>query len=404
MNKKLLWSARILTGVLFIFSGLIKANDPYGFAYKLDEYFQIFGMSFMEPFTVAASIFICILEVMMGVWLLIGFLPVFNSWALLLLIIFFDFLTGYTALANLAKENPTWLFSKGMAALMNVENGNPELINALSDCGCFGDFIKLKPWQSFFKDVVLSVLIIYVFRNRHRMDSLFNKVISTMISFTTGLVSISFPLICFYTLPYKDFLPYKVGNDLVKEMSIPPGAPTDSFEYRFVYKNIINGEERIFGMNNLPDSTWAFVTTKHKLIRAGYHPPIHDFRVYDAEGAEVTDIITENPGYKMVVVAYQLQKAGADNLRRISKMVANVKKSTRDLQIFLVTGTDLKVAETYRKKFRLDIPFYQMDGTVLKTMIRSNPGVMLLKNAVVLKKWSGYVAPLDTVKIFKYLK
>jgi uncharacterized membrane protein YphA (DoxX/SURF4 family) len=374
MNKKLLWASRVFTGLFFAFSGLIKANDPLGFAYKLDEYFQIFGCGQLEPFSVAISIVICILEVMMGIWLLIGFLPVINAWALLLLIIFFDFLTGYTALANVAKDHPEWLFSKGMASLMNAKDGNPEFINALSDCGCFGDFIKLKPWQSFLKDVVLSVFIIYIFRNRNDIRAPFNKVISAMISFTTGLVSVSFPLICYYTLPYKDFLPYRVGNDLVKEMSIPPGAPSDSFEYRFV------------------------------LIREGYRPAIHDFRVYDNEGTEVTEIFTERKGYKLVVVAYQLEKAGADHLRRVSKIISNVTQSPRAVTMFLVTGTDLAMAEAYLQKYQLTLPAYQMDGTVLKTMMRANPGIMLLKDARILKKWSGNVAPLDTTKIFKYLK
>lgn len=404
MNKKILWFARIFVGVLFIFSGLIKANDPYGFAYKLDEYFQIFHMAWLEPITVGLSIFICILEVMMGVWLLIGFKPVWNAWALLLLIIFFDFLTGYTALANLAKSNPSWAFSKLMATIMGVKDNNPEMINALSDCGCFGDFIKLKPWQSFLKDVVLTILIIVLFKKRREMESIFNPVINAIASFVSAFVSISFPLICFYTLPSKDFLPYKVGNDIVEQMTIPAGAPTDSFEYNFIYKNKTTGEEKIFGMTNLPDSTWEFKDTKHKLIREGYHPPIHDFKVFDKDGNEFTDIITEQDGYKLMVVTTSIVKANTDNMKRISNLINNIKVNHPEIQAFLLTSTNLPEAETYKKTYNLNIPFYGMDGTVLKTMMRSNPGLFLLKKSKILKKWSGYTVPVDTAKVIKYMR
>lgn len=404
MNKKLLWTARILVGALFIFSGLIKANDPYGFAYKLDEYFQIFHLAFFEPYTVGFSITICILEVMMGVWLLIGFKPILNAYALLILIIFFDFLTGYTALANLAKENPDWYYSKGMAWMMQVKDNNPEMINSLSDCGCFGDFIKLKPWQSFLKDVVLTFLIVILFRRKKEMESLLSPVLAAIASFMAAFVSISFPLICFYTLPYKDFLPYKVGNDLVEQMSIPKGAVTDSVEYRFIYKNKITGESQTFGINNIPDSTWEFEKANHKTIREGYHSPIHDFHIFDIEGIEVTDLLTEQEGYKLVIMTTQLAKVNTDNMRRISTLTKKLQAAHPELQIFLLTGTSLTEADAFKKRFQLNIDFFNMDGTVLKTMMRSNPGVYLFNKSKILKKWSGYAMPTDTAKIFKYMK
>ncbi|MBI3234429.1 MAG: DoxX family protein [Bacteroidetes bacterium] len=404
MSKKILWIARILVGALFIFSGLIKANDPFGFAYKLDEYFQIFHMPFFEPYTVGMSIVICILEVMMGVWLLIGFMPVLNAWALLGMIIFFDFLTGYTALANLAKENPSWVFSKGMAWVMGVKDNNPEMINALSDCGCFGDFLKLKPWQSFLKDVVLTILIIIIFRRKNEIEPVFNKALLAIASFMAAFVCISFPLICYYNLPAKDFLPYKIGNDIVEQSTIPAGAPTDSIEYRFIYRNKKTSEEKIFGITNLPDSTWEFVDTKHKVIREGYHPPIHDFKIYDKDGNEFTDIITEEEGFKMVVIANQIQKANTDNMRRISSLIEKIKSKHPEIHIFLLTSTNLQEAEKYKSVYHLDIDFFGMDGTVLKTMMRSNPGVYLFKKSKVLKKWSGYTVPVDMAKVFKYMK
>ena len=199
----LTWIARISVGLLFIFSGLIKANDPYGFGHKLEDYFSIFHVHFMQPASVGISIIICILEVFMGFWLIIGFKPVLNIWSLLLLILFFDVLTGYTALANYAKDQPTSWISGVMVYLTGAEK--PELINTLHDCGCFGDFIKLKPYQSFYKDVVLTILIAWLFYRRKSISPMFNPSISAVFSFSVGFVAVAFPLYCFFFHRYRDW-------------------------------------------------------------------------------------------------------------------------------------------------------------------------------------------------------
>jgi uncharacterized membrane protein YphA (DoxX/SURF4 family) len=385
------WIARILTGTLFIFSGLIKANDPYGFAYKLDEYFEIFHMPIFVPFTVGISIVICILEVLMGFWLLIGYKPVLNAWALLLLIVFFDFLTGYTALANFAKENPESAMGSFMGWLMNTE---PKFINSLSDCGCFGDFIKLKPYQSFWKDVVLTIFIAIIFIRRRHLTPLTNPTVSAVGSFTVGFIAVAFPIYCYMFLPSKDFLPYKVGNDIVEQMNTPPNAPTDSFFMTFIYKNKQTGEVKKYtDVNNLPDSNWVYQDREQVLIREGYHPPIHDFKLFDADGNEFTDIITEQDGYKLIYVMKDMGKVNGAQLKTLESLSKAVKSKHSDINIFALTSTDFTQINALKKEYGINFNFYACDNTVLKSMVRSNPGVLLLKKSTVLKKWSSFAIP-----------
>ncbi len=394
--KLLTLISRILVGSLFIFSGLIKANDPYGFAYKLDEYFGIFHMDFFIPYTVGMSIIICVLEVFMGFWLLIGYKAALNAWSLLILIIFFDFLTGYTALANLAKANPSWGFSQGMASLMGAVDAKgvakPEYINALSDCGCFGDFIKLKPYQSFWKDVVLTILIVIIFIRRKYIIPAFNPSLSAIGSFTVGFVAIAFPVICYLTLPYKDFLPYKEGNDIVEFMKPTPGAPTDSVVMMFIYKNKAGGEPKEFDMNHLPDSNWEYLDRKDKLVREGEHPPIHDFNLFDAEGNEFTDLITEQEGFKMVYMMKDLGKQSPSKLIAIGKLAAGLRAKNPNMMQIGVTN-DINAAKAVEAKYKLGITMYSLDGTVIKTMVRSNLGFLLFNKSTVVRKWSAFTMP-----------
>src|SRR5690606_23399869 len=195
--KILVALARIIVGVLFIFSGFIKLNDPIGFAFKLEEYFSpsVLNLEFLAPFALVLAVALVIIELVLGVMLLIGYLPKFTTWALLLMIIFFTFLTFYSAYFNM-----------------------------LTDCGCFGDAIPLTPWQSFYKDVILFILILLLFFKREYITPLFARASHKWIVFVSFILCLGFGYHVLMHLPMMDFRAYKVGNNIEEKMSVPAGA------------------------------------------------------------------------------------------------------------------------------------------------------------------------------------
>src|ERR1700754_1268999 len=197
-TSPLLWAARILVGLLFIFSGLVKINDPLGFSYKLEEYFEVFHLNFLSSMALSLSVFLCSLEIVLGFALLIGVRAVSVAWGLLLLIIFFAFLTFYSA-----------------------------YFQVVQTCGCFGDAIPLTPWQSFSKDLVLLLLIIVLFINRRKIQPLFSKKTGDNLLIASVVVAVGIGLYTYNFLPVIDFLPYKVGANIPDEMATPPNSKPD---------------------------------------------------------------------------------------------------------------------------------------------------------------------------------
>src|ERR1043166_1453889 len=250
--KVLTQFSRIFVGVLFIISGLIKANDTIGFSYKLEEYFELFNWPFFIAYAESLAMIICIFEIMCGVVLLLGSYARLNAWLLLLMIIFFTWLTGYSAITH-----------------------------KVTDCGCFGDAVKLKPFESFLKDLVLLVFILIIFFGVKHIKPLFNSTIQGILLFVALFVSTAFTLYTYMFLPVKDFLPYKVGNNIREKMAMPPGAQADEYELVFIYER--DGKRFEFNANNLPADLdkYTFIERKDKLLKEGYKPPIHDFKVYD---------------------------------------------------------------------------------------------------------------------------
>lgn len=362
MMKWITQISRVLVGVLFIISGLIKANDTLGFSYKLLEYFEIFHMQFLDPFAVGMSMLICIFEIVSGVALLLGVYNKLNSWLLLLLIIFFTLLTGYSAITH-----------------------------KVTDCGCFGDAIKLKPFESFMKDVVLLVLILFIFFGNKYIQPLFDKVIVNIALSVSILVSIFFTLYTFMFLPVKDFLPYKIGNNIQELTLYPPGAERDVVEMIFIYEK--GGQTYEFGVNNLPADidSYNFVDRKDKIVKEGFKPPIHDFKVFNKEGLELTDSLFAGQGYKLLLVQTRVEdtddKAGA----QVAKIAKDWLASGN--QLWPLTSSNLESTEAYCKKLNMPFAYYNMDAIPLKSMVRSNPGVMLLKGNLVVKKWGAYNLP-----------
>lgn len=347
--------SRFFVGVLFIFSGLIKLNDPLGFSFKLDEYFSesVFNMPFLQPYTLTFAVVIVIAEVLLGVMLLLGYMKKLTLWLLMLMIVFFTFLTFYSA-----------------------------YFNKVTDCGCFGDAIPLTPWESFYKDIVLLVLIIILFIGQKYIKPLFRNGVNAALTIAV-LVACSF--MGYYVLnhlPLVDFRAYKLGTDVKKAMEIPAGAPQSKYDIIFTYK--VDGVEKKFKMEeltNLPENA-EFVSREEQLIQKGYEPPIHDLTM-ELEGQDYTPEVLAAPK-ALLVVMYDLKKSNEEGLRTINETVKKARNA--GYEIIGLTASPTGIIEEYKKQFQLDIDFYFCDGTTLKTIERSNPSYITLEHGVIKDK------------------
>lgn len=363
--------SRILVGVLFIISGFIKANDTIGFSYKLVEYFEIFNLHFFVDYAVSMAMFICIFEIMVGVALLLGAYTRLNMWLLLLMIVFFTILTGYSAITN-----------------------------KVTDCGCFGDAIKLKPVESFLKDVVLMVFIVIMFiGQKHIKPIVANKTIVGIALGVSLLVTTFFTFNTYMFLPKIDFLPYKVGNDIGQLMTLPEGAKKDSVAMIFIYEK--DGKRLELGVNDIGqiDDTYTFIDRVDKVIVEGDKAPIHDFKLFDINGVDYTDSLLMQKGFRIILVQTHIAKSRTGMEPQLAQLAADCQAN--GVGFWALTNTTLTEVEPYRHEHQLAFNYYNMDATPLKSIVRSNPGLVLLKDNVVIKKWSAYGIPtFDKVKLY----
>lgn len=346
--------SRILVGVLFIISGLIKLNDPLGFSYKLQEYFgtDVLNLPFLEPYALGISIFVVVFEVILGVFLLIGYKPKFTIWSLLLMIVFFTFLTFYSAYFDKVK-----------------------------DCGCFGDALKLTPWESFTKDVILLVLILIIFFGIRYIKPIFSKFGVTLVALLSFIFCLWFGFHVLMHLPAVDFRAYKIGNNLQEQMSTPPDAQKPVIEYNWKFN--INGEEKIITTNgSYPDVDGEFVSVDSKIIDEGYVPPIQDFSIESDEG-DMTQEFLEEPKLMMIVM-YSLNSAEQEGVEKIKSLSDRAIKKGYTVIGLTSSGDDDKarMKSTYNWNFE----FYLCDEKVLKTIVRANPGVVILNKGTVTQK------------------
>lgn len=357
-------TARYLVGALFIFSGLIKINDPVGTAIKLEEYFDVFAYDFapfFEWFIPAAlffSVLLCVLEVVLGIALIIGYQIRHISWVLLLLIIFFSFLTFYSA-----------------------------YFNKVTDCGCFGDAIKLTPWQSFIKDMILLVLVVAIFINRKYYSN-------SWFSFRFGtakmiLATITLTFLAIYAirhLPFIDFRAYAVGNHLPTLMQ-----PSEDPKYEYVMEK--DGQEYTF--DSYPaDKSYAFKSME--LTNPESQAKITDLSVWNDEGEYTDELMSGN---KLLIIISNVEKASTRHTEEINTLARELK----GVDVWVLTASGHDEYEHFRHEEQLAIPYFFADATVLKTMIRSNPGLILLSNGTVKGKWHHNDIP-TVAEINKFLK
>ena len=355
--------SRYLVGLILIFSGVIKINDPVGTQIKLEEYFSLFSTDFTSifeiliPYALMISVFLCCLEIVIGVALIINYRMKLISKILLGLIVFFTFLTFYSA-----------------------------YFNKVTDCGCFGDAIKLTPWQSFYKDLILLSfsLIIYFLHSKLRyQDGFFKIKIFEDNVFKNGvIIFISvISLVISYTainfLPFIDFRPYKVGNYIPDLMQ-----PSEELKYSYIMEK--NG--RNYEFDNYPNDE-SFTFKKIKLLNPEAEPKISDYSLWNEDG----DFTNESfLGNKLFIVIHDVNKLGIDR-RKINEFIIKLKKLKSDINFWVepivLTSSDSKSLSSFLDKNKISIKSIYGDASVLKTMIRSNPGFLLMRNGTVRGKW-----------------
>ena len=365
MKKALLNFSRIFVGILFIFSGLIKANDPIGFGYKLQEYFEVFHISFLNEIATGIAVLLCIFEIVLGALLLFGFWRKQVMSGLLVVIIFFTFLTFVSA-----------------------------VFKVVTSCGCFGDAIPLTPWQSFSKDLVLLAFIVYLFKNRNGIEPVTdNKLWQRSLLAFVLVSSTIFSIYTYSRLPVLDFLPYKVGANLPELMSIPEGAKPDEYSIVYNLKNKETGETKVMNDKDYlkteiwKDENWEIVgQPESKLIKKGYEPKIKDLMISDASGTDYTKELIENPYYNLVVVAYNLRDTDEEGISKLNALALNATEQF-NIRTVMLTSNSAQDADAFSKRMKLFAEVFYADAVPLKSMVRANPGVLLLKNGIVVNKW-----------------
>ena len=365
--------SRTLLGLVFIFSGAVKAIDPLGTVYKIEDYLKAFGGFFSEllPLAEVAAWGLIILELLLGVCMLLNIRTQWTSWLALLFYLVMTPLTLYIALTN-----------------------------PVSDCGCFGDAVVLTNWQTFWKNVVLILLAILLVALRKHTRQLWSNWMEVVLATLTIIVAIAFMTWTRLHLPIKDFRPYKIGNHLPTLMEYPEDAEPDQYDISFVYEK--DGVEQTFTLENYPkgDSTWTFVRQDSRLIKKGYEPPIHDLEILNAEYEDLTWDILESEEPITLVVMYDLAKADKKQMAKVEALASNLSpfaSSSDTLPIegelegafYILTGSGTDDIINFCLEYpTLSDYICTCDPVTLKTIVRANPGAIVLQNGIVIDKYN----------------
>jgi uncharacterized membrane protein YphA (DoxX/SURF4 family) len=360
---------RISIGLLFIFSGYVKAIDPIGSEIKFGEYFEAFGMSALEPGALVFGILLATVELIIGLCFLFGLRMKLASLGAVLFMTFMTVLTLILAITD-----------------------------AVQDCGCFGDAIKLTNWQTFYKNVIIMPFVVYAFIERKNYRQIFENRTEWIIAVLLLIASSGISIYAYRHLPFIDFMAYKVGANIPDGMIIPEDAPPDVYEKSvFIYEK--DGKQEIFTLENLPDGTWTFVDSPTpKLLKRGYVAPTQDFSITSLEtGESLHDTVFAKGGYLIFINSADIVRAklkNSDVLNELYDYAAN-----NNINFMMLSGSSEQANQIYLQKTKAEYPVYATDATVLKSMVRSNPGIMLLKDNTVLKKWNiNDVPSVDELK------
>ncbi len=350
--KNILLVIRWIVGLLFIFSGLVKANDPLGLSYKMQEFFEVWGMHFLNDYTLAFAMIMNVFEIVAGVAVIIGWRMKLFSWLLLLLIIFFTFLTGYA------------LFS-----------------GKIKTCGCFGDCLPLTPAQSFGKDIFLLLLILVLFVSTKQIKSALTSFTAILLLLVVTGTTTAGQFYVLKHLPFVDCLPYKQGNNLLEQMKTPEGAIPDSFSIVFTYKK--NGQQLEFDQTHFPadfDSTYTYVDRKDKLVKKGNGlvAKILDFSLQTLSGIDTTNDVLSRATPYLLVMAREMDNSNdwSAGFARITELAQK-----KNLPVLLVTADADKAVTLFPTA-----TIVKCDATVLKTAARVTPTYFIMQGAGILSK------------------
>lgn len=360
-------SCRFLLGAVFVFSGFVKAVDPMGTFYKFQDYLRAFDLGLWMPhwLLLLGAMALAWVEFCVGVFLCVGMRRQASALIALLLMLVMTPLTLYLAIAN-----------------------------PVSDCGCFGDAVVLTNWETFAKNVVLLVAAVSVAWGWKRMVRFVTVHLEWMISMYTMLFIVVLSFYCLRNLPILDFRPFKIGVNIPEAMAIPEGAKQTEVETYFTMEK--DGKQQDFTAEDFPDSTWTFVKARTVVVEQGYVPPITDFYLEDMEtGEEMRDSILARPGYTFLLIAPRVESAGDGYIDLINEIYDY--SVERGYAFYAVTASTGEAIEQWRDRTGAEYPFLRSEETVLKTMIRSNPGLMLLKQGTILNKWSDNRLPDEYV-------
>lgn len=355
---------RVLLGAVFVFSGTVKAIDPVGGAIKIGDYLTAFGLDKLQSLAVVLSFNLSAIEFTLGVCLLLGVYRRYTTFLTLLMMAFMTPLTLYLA-----------------------------LFDPVSDCGCFGDALILTNWETFFKNIVLLAAAIYVFINNQRLTAFYTYKVYWFVPLFAYIYSIGFAYRNYTHLPVIDFRPYKVGANIPELMTVPEGAPADEYRYSFIYEK--DGVKKEFSLEDVPadDSTWTFVDSKTELIKQGYVPPIAGFNLYNAADEDVTDQILHDPRPVFLLIAPKLEEAGDEQMDEINNVYDYALEN--DIDFYCVTGSGSEAITQWNDYTGAEYPYLMADEVLLKTIIRSNPGLVLLKDGTILAKWHTNDIPTE---------
>ena len=354
---------RLLMAATFIFSGYVKAIDPLGTQYKLTDYLQAMGIGSLLPewTLLVGAVLLAALEFSLGIFLLFAIRRHLVSRIVLALMSIMTLLTLWIVIANPVK-----------------------------DCGCFGDAVVLSNGQTFIKNIILLAIALMLQKWPTSMVRFVSKKAQWIVINYTVIFALALSAWSLWDLPLFDFRPYHVGANITRGMKIPQGAPQPQFETTFILEK--NGQQKEFTLDNYPDSTWTFVDSKTVQTAEGYVPPIHDFSIQDNKtGEDITQEVLNDTGYTFLLISPTLAYADDSNFGRIDQIYEFAQDYGYRF-ICLTASSDKDIAK-WQDITGAEYPFYTTDATTLKTMIRSNPGLMLLHHGTIIQKWSHNKLP-----------
>jgi uncharacterized membrane protein YphA (DoxX/SURF4 family) len=356
--KYLVLASRLVGGIVFIFSGFVKGIDPVGSQIKFGDYVTAMGLSLPDSLLLTAAIILCAAEFLIGISLITGSFYRAGTIGYLVFMALFTPLTLVLA-----------------------------LFNPVSDCGCFGDAIHLTNWETFYKNIVLLVpgIVMYMSAKKYAPVTMLSRSVTIMTVST--LMFSAFMLYAVRYEPVIDFRPYRVGTNIPDAMSFPEGAQHDVYDISLLYEK--EGVVKEFTLNNYPanDSSWLFVDQKSVLVKKGYEPPIRDFNITTIDGRDLTNVVLYDRGYTLLFISHKLGKASARDIEK--GVVTGFNCVTNGMQFFILTSSIRSEIESFQN----GLTFCVADETLLKTIVRSNPGYLLISDGTIIGKWSAAGVP-----------